>query len=73
VTEPAQMSDGELLVWMGLDAIRWAGEFVRRHPDADEGEMQSWFASSIMAGVDAGRRQACPHIRPCCAVFEESI
>lgn len=45
-----------------MDAAVWAAEFVKLHPDADEGMMLGWFANAIMAGYDtACARSAIAH------------
>jgi hypothetical protein len=54
------ISDADLLRWMGTDAERWAHEFARKraeveHPD-DMGWLIGWFANAIMSGYDEGWR-----------------
>ena len=53
------MEDGELLDYMGMDAIKWASEFCKIARDKgynlDEEWMIGWFANAIMAGYDKGR------------------
>lgn len=63
------MNDGELLTYMGTDAMRWAEEFCKlfgvykvNEVEADNsdqiGLMVTWFANAIEAGRDAGWYQA---------------
>lgn len=60
---PIGTSDGELLEWMGTDAMRWARAFSRvietipAHTDADHfgALLIGWFANAIEAGRSAGR------------------
>lgn len=57
------VTDSEMLDYMGTDAMRWAEEWCRiaREIEADddgrtvidEGWMVGWFANAMMAAVDA--------------------
>lgn len=40
-----------------MDARVWAAEFIKHHPDADEGDMIGWFANAIMAGYDTAQQR----------------
>lgn len=41
----------------GIDAVKWAKEFVRLNTASDEATMRAWFASAIMAGYDEAKRR----------------
>lgn len=65
---PEDVSDAELLTYLGTDAQRWAYEFARKraeveNPD-DIGWLISWFANAIMAGYDNAIRQQRAESRP---------
>lgn len=60
----------KMLDRMGIDAQKWAAEFMRiaqagdlidTRGDDTEGWMIGWFANAIEAGRSAGRRETCPH------------
>lgn len=61
-----QLSDAQRLEAMGIDAAKWAAEFMQVQQDArsgrlDEGAMIGWFANALEAGRSAGRKEACSH------------
>lgn len=59
-----KISDGELLNRLGIDAKKWAEEFVKRNPTVDVGSAIGWFACAIETGRDAGRAPAAPEMPP---------
>lgn len=53
-------NDGDLLQYMGTDAVKWAKEFIERFNDnfpdvhLDTGWVIGWFANAIEAGRGVG-------------------
>lgn len=56
-----EMSDGQILTWMGTDAQRWAETFAQLH-DGDPSLMIGWFANAIEAGRLAAGHSADWHL-----------
>lgn len=65
----ATWTAGQLLTWLGTDAVRWARAFAKierdgrlRPEDADRvGWLIGWFANAIETGRTAGRKETCAH------------
>lgn len=61
------LSDGELLAYLGTDAQRWASEFnwrVLHGGGVDPGILLAWFANAVEAGRDAARARYGLHPAP---------
>ena len=41
-----------------FDAMHWAEEFAKQHPEIAQAEMLGWFANALMAGYDHANRSA---------------